>query len=156
MKAIECAGHIAFMGVRRGLYRVLVRKTEGKRPLGIMTCRYVDNAADNAASLPAGSTVGASFHLNHDSSKQQLWFDKYLKLYVQFSAPDDGRRYRLKHVEHLAEINKIEKCCNLLVVILERTEFLRAILMFRVLNVMPRYLSVLNYFMPLRIYFCYR
>ena len=50
-----------------------------------------------------------AFHLIHDNSRYQLWFDKYLKLYVQFSAPDDGRSYRLKHVEHLAEINKIEK-----------------------------------------------
>ena len=44
---------------------------------------------------------------------------KYLKLHVQFSAPDDDPRYRLKYVEHLAEINKIEKCCILLVVIWE-------------------------------------
>jgi predicted transcriptional regulator of viral defense system len=28
------AGHVARMGERRGVYRVLVRKPEGKRPLG--------------------------------------------------------------------------------------------------------------------------
>ena len=28
------AGHVARMGARRGVYRVLVRKPEGKRPLG--------------------------------------------------------------------------------------------------------------------------
>ena len=28
------AGHVARMGARRGAYRVLVRKPEGKRPLG--------------------------------------------------------------------------------------------------------------------------
>jgi hypothetical protein len=30
---------------------------------------------------------------------------KYQMLYIQFSAPDDGRRNCLKHVEHFAEIN---------------------------------------------------
>jgi hypothetical protein len=30
-------------------------------------------------------------------------------LYIQFWAPDDGRRYRLKHVEHFTKINKL---CN--------------------------------------------
>jgi len=32
--------------------------------------------------------------------------DWYL-MYVQFWAPDDGRKNRLKHVEHLTEINKL-------------------------------------------------
>jgi hypothetical protein len=30
----ERAGHVARMGERRGIYRVLVGKPEGKRPLG--------------------------------------------------------------------------------------------------------------------------
>jgi hypothetical protein len=34
------------------------------------------------------------------------WSDKYLTLYVQFWAPDDGRKNRMKHVGHLTEINK--------------------------------------------------
>jgi len=29
-----CAGHVARMGERKGVYRVLVGKPEGKRPLG--------------------------------------------------------------------------------------------------------------------------
>jgi len=32
------AGHVARMGERRGLYRVLVGKPQGKRPLGIPRC----------------------------------------------------------------------------------------------------------------------
>jgi hypothetical protein len=36
-------GHIAYMGERRGAYRVLVRKPEGTRPLGRPRCRWVDN-----------------------------------------------------------------------------------------------------------------
>jgi len=34
------AGHVARMGERRGLYRVLVGKPEGKRPLGRLRRRW--------------------------------------------------------------------------------------------------------------------
>jgi len=37
------AGHVAHMGQRRGVYRVLVGKPEGKRPLGRPRCRREDN-----------------------------------------------------------------------------------------------------------------
>jgi len=37
------AGHVARMGVERGVYRVLVGKPEGKRPLGRHRRRWVDN-----------------------------------------------------------------------------------------------------------------
>ena len=36
-------GHVARMGERRGVYRVLVRKPEGKRPLGRPRRRWKDN-----------------------------------------------------------------------------------------------------------------
>jgi hypothetical protein len=37
------AGYVAYMGVRRGIYRILVEKTEGKRPLGRPRLRWEDN-----------------------------------------------------------------------------------------------------------------
>ena len=37
----------------------------------------------------------------------RYWSDKYLTLYVQFWAPDDGRKNCLKHVERLKGINKL-------------------------------------------------
>ena len=37
------AGHVARMGKERGVYRVLVGKPEGKRPLGRPMRRWVDN-----------------------------------------------------------------------------------------------------------------
>jgi len=37
------AGHVARMGEKRGVYRVLVGKSEGKRPLGIPRRRWEDN-----------------------------------------------------------------------------------------------------------------
>jgi len=41
--------------------------------------------------LPAGSVVGALYH----------------KLYTQYSAPEDGRNYRPKHVELIEITNKV-------------------------------------------------
>jgi len=37
------AGHVARMGEERGVYRVLVGKPEGRRPLGRHRRRWVDN-----------------------------------------------------------------------------------------------------------------
>ena len=37
------AGHVAHMGYRRGTYRVLVGKPDGKKPLGRPRCRWDDN-----------------------------------------------------------------------------------------------------------------
>jgi hypothetical protein len=34
------AGHVAIMGDRRGPYRILVERSEGKRPLGRPRCRW--------------------------------------------------------------------------------------------------------------------
>jgi len=42
-RRMRWAGHVAHMGEERGVYRVLVRKPEGKRPLGRPRHRWVDN-----------------------------------------------------------------------------------------------------------------
>jgi hypothetical protein len=42
-RRIKLAGHIACMGERRGVYRVLVGKPEGKRPFGRLRRRWEDN-----------------------------------------------------------------------------------------------------------------
>jgi len=41
-RRMRWAGHVARMGERRGVYRILVRKPEGKRPLGSRR-RWKDN-----------------------------------------------------------------------------------------------------------------
>ena len=41
------AGHVARMGERIGVYRVLVRRREGKRPLGRPMGRWEDNIKVN-------------------------------------------------------------------------------------------------------------
>jgi hypothetical protein len=40
------AGHVARMGEERGAYRVLVRRPEGRRPLGRPRRRWVDIKMD--------------------------------------------------------------------------------------------------------------
>ena len=42
-RRMRWAGHVARMGEERGVYRVLVRKPEGKRPLGRPRRRWVDS-----------------------------------------------------------------------------------------------------------------
>jgi len=42
-RRMRFAGHVVRMGERRGVYRVLVGKTEGKRPLGRPRRRWVGN-----------------------------------------------------------------------------------------------------------------
>jgi hypothetical protein len=43
LRRIRWAGHVARMGEKRGVYRVLVVKPEGKRPMGRPRRRWVDN-----------------------------------------------------------------------------------------------------------------
>jgi hypothetical protein len=42
-RRMRWAWHVARMRVTRNVYRVLVGKPEGKRPLGRPRCRWVDN-----------------------------------------------------------------------------------------------------------------
>jgi len=42
-RRMRWAGHVARMGEKRGVYWVLVGKTEGKRPVGRPRRRWVDN-----------------------------------------------------------------------------------------------------------------
>ena len=42
-RRMRWAGHVERMGEERVVYRVLVRKPEGKRPLGRSRSRWVDN-----------------------------------------------------------------------------------------------------------------
>ena len=46
-RRMRWAGHVAYMGEERGVYRVLVGKPDGRRPLGRPRCRWVDNIRMN-------------------------------------------------------------------------------------------------------------
>ena len=45
-RRMRWAGHVARMGEERGVYRVLVRKPEGRRPMGRTRRRWVDIRMD--------------------------------------------------------------------------------------------------------------
>jgi len=49
------AGHVARMGEKRGVYRVLVGKPEGKRPLGRPRRRWEDNIKMDPPEVRCGS-----------------------------------------------------------------------------------------------------
>jgi hypothetical protein len=42
-RRMRWAGHVACIGERRGVYRVLVGQLKGRRPLGRSRCRQEDN-----------------------------------------------------------------------------------------------------------------
>jgi hypothetical protein len=42
-RRMRWAGHVARMGEKRNVYRLLVGKPEGRRPLGRPRCRWIDN-----------------------------------------------------------------------------------------------------------------
>ena len=85
--------HSLFVSVRRSTcFRRFSRPSSGAqnctynvRPILLLAARL--------ARLAVGSSIG-------------------LTLYVQFWAPDDGRKSRLKHVERLTEINKLRKVAS--------------------------------------------
>ena len=54
LRRMRWAGHVARMGERRGVYRVLVGKPEGKRPLGRPRRRWEDNIKMDLQELGCG------------------------------------------------------------------------------------------------------
>ena len=55
------AGHVARMGERRGVCRVLVGKPEGKRPLGRPGRRWKDNIKMDLQEVGCGAWTGSSW-----------------------------------------------------------------------------------------------
>ena len=53
-KRMRWAGHVARMGEERGVYRVLVGKPEGRRPLGRPRRRCVDNIRTDLQEVGCG------------------------------------------------------------------------------------------------------
>jgi len=61
------AGHVARMGEERGVYRVLVGKPEGKRPLGRTRRRWVDNIRMDLQEVGCGYTDRIGLAQDRDS-----------------------------------------------------------------------------------------
>jgi hypothetical protein len=52
------AGHVARVGEERVVYKVLVGKPEGKRPLGRPRCGWEDNIRNNLQEVGCGLRTG--------------------------------------------------------------------------------------------------
>jgi len=57
-RRMRWAGHVARMGEERGVYRVLVGKPEGRRPLGRHRRRWVDNIIKDLQEVSVGIWTG--------------------------------------------------------------------------------------------------
>jgi hypothetical protein len=53
-RRMRWAEYVARMGEGRGVYRVLVGKPEGRRPLGIPRCRWEDNIKQDLQKMGCG------------------------------------------------------------------------------------------------------
>jgi hypothetical protein len=56
---LRWAGHVARMGARRGAYRALVGKPEGRRPLGRPKRRWEDNIKMDVREVGCGAWTGS-------------------------------------------------------------------------------------------------
>ena len=56
-RRMRWAGHVARMGQRRGAYRILVRKPEGRRPLGRPRRRWEDNIKIDNQNVGCGDVL---------------------------------------------------------------------------------------------------
>ena len=54
-RRMSWAGHVAHMGERRGVYRIMVLKPDGKRPLGRPWCRWEVNIKMDLLGVECGS-----------------------------------------------------------------------------------------------------
>ena len=58
-KRMRWAGHVAQIGKRRDVYRILVGKPEGKRPLGRPRSRWDDNIKMDLQKIVCGVWTGS-------------------------------------------------------------------------------------------------
>ena len=66
LRIMSLAGHVARMGERRGVYRVLVGKPEGKRPLVKLWRRWEDNIKMDLQELGYGGMEWIELAQNKD------------------------------------------------------------------------------------------
>jgi hypothetical protein len=66
-RRIRWAGHVARVGDRRGMYRVLVGKPEGKRPLWRQRHRWEDNIKMDLLEVGCGSMDWIEFARDRDT-----------------------------------------------------------------------------------------
>ena len=75
-RRMRWTGHVARMGERRGVYRVLVGKPEGRRPLGRPRRRWEDNIKmDPQKAWDVGLWTGSSWlRIGTGGGHFRLWY----------------------------------------------------------------------------------
>jgi hypothetical protein len=73
-------GHVAQMGEKRIMYRLLAGKPEGKRPLGRLRHRWMDNIKMDL--LETGLNVVDWIHLAHDRYRWRALVNSVMNLRV--------------------------------------------------------------------------
>jgi len=66
-RRMRWAGHVALMGEEKVVYRILVGKPEGRRPLGIPRRRWADNIRTDLREVGCGSTDWIELAQDRDS-----------------------------------------------------------------------------------------
>jgi hypothetical protein len=77
---MRLAGHAARTGEKRNVYRLLVGKSEGKRPLGRPRCRWMDNIKMDL--LEIGLSVVAWIGRAHDKDRWRALVNSVMNLRV--------------------------------------------------------------------------
>ena len=80
LRRMRWAGHVTHMGERRGVYRVLVGKPEGKRPLGRPRHRWEDNIKMDLQKLGCGGMDW--IELSQDRDRWQALVNAVMNLQV--------------------------------------------------------------------------
>jgi hypothetical protein len=79
-RRMRWAGHVARMGEKRNVCRILVRKPEGKRPLGRPRRRWIDNIKMDL--LEIGLSVVDWIALAQDSYRWRALVNSVMNLWV--------------------------------------------------------------------------
>ena len=77
---MRLVGHVAHMGERRGIYRLLVRKPEGRRPLGRPRHRGEDNIKMDLQEVGGGNMDWIM--LAEDRERWRALVNAVMKLWV--------------------------------------------------------------------------
>ena len=80
LRRIRWAGHVACIGERRGVYKVLVGKPEGKRPLGRPRRRWEDNIKMNLQEVGCGGRDW--IELAHDRNRWRAVVNEVMNLRI--------------------------------------------------------------------------
>jgi hypothetical protein len=80
-RRMRLVGHVARIGEKRNLYRFLVGKPQGRRPLGTPRCRWVDNIRMDLVEVGWGDVDW--FGLAQDRDSWRALVNSVLNLRVQ-------------------------------------------------------------------------